>query len=89
MWQWLTPWEWFGFLVCGLLGYLNERIAYRPLRNQPRIASLITAIGVSFLLEYGGQVVAEGTPEQVVASAGSSGGGSSDKKEDDGSGYDY
>jgi branched-chain amino acid transport system permease protein len=44
-------------LACGLFGYLNERIAYRPLRNAPRIASLITAIGVSFLLEYGGQFV--------------------------------
>src|SRR5690349_20794538 len=44
-------------LICGLIGYLNERIAYRPLRNAPRIASLITAIGVSFLLEYGGQFV--------------------------------
>src|SRR6202521_714250 len=44
-------------LVCGLFGYLNERIAYRPLRNAPRIASLITAIGVSFFLEYGGQFV--------------------------------
>ena len=44
-------------IVCGLFGYLNERIAYRPLRNAPRIASLITAIGVSFLLEYGGQMV--------------------------------
>ena len=44
-------------LVCGLLGYINERVAYRPLRNAPRIASLITAIGVSFLLEYGGQFV--------------------------------
>jgi branched-chain amino acid transport system permease protein len=44
-------------IVCGLLGYLNERVAYRPLRNAPRIASLITAIGVSFLLEYGGQFV--------------------------------
>jgi branched-chain amino acid transport system permease protein len=44
-------------LVCGVFGYLNERIAYRPLRNAPRIASLITAIGVSFLLEYGGQMV--------------------------------
>jgi branched-chain amino acid transport system permease protein len=44
-------------LVCAVIGYLNERIAYRPLRNQPRIASLITAIGVSFLLEYGGQFV--------------------------------
>lgn len=44
-------------VVCGLLGFLNERIAYRPLRNAPRIASLITAIGVSFFLEYGGQFV--------------------------------
>jgi branched-chain amino acid transport system permease protein len=44
-------------IVCGLLGYINERVAYRPLRNAPRIASLITAIGVSFLLEYGGQFV--------------------------------
>jgi len=43
--------------ACGAFGYLNERIAYRPLRNAPRIASLITAIGVSFLLEYGGQLV--------------------------------
>ncbi|HEV7429450.1 MAG TPA: branched-chain amino acid ABC transporter permease, partial [Thermoanaerobaculia bacterium] len=44
-------------VVCGLFGFLNERVAYRPLRNAPRIASLITAIGVSFLLEYGGQFV--------------------------------
>ncbi len=44
-------------IVCGTMGYLNERVAYRPLRNSPRIASLITAIGVSFLLEYGGQFV--------------------------------
>ena len=44
-------------LICGLLGYIIERVAYRPLRNAPRIASLITAIGVSFLLEYGGQFV--------------------------------
>lgn len=56
-------WMFFGvvmlaaMVVCGVLGYLNERIAYRPLRNAPRIASLITAIGISFLLEYGGQLV--------------------------------
>src|ERR1043166_873761 len=31
-------------IVCGAFGYLNERIAYRPLRGAPRIASLITAI---------------------------------------------
>ena len=47
----------FAMLVCGVFGYLNERIAYRPLRNAPRIASLITAIGVSFFLEFGGQFV--------------------------------
>lgn len=44
-------------VVCSILGYLNERIAYRPLRNSPRIASLITAIGVAFFLEFGGQLV--------------------------------
>src|SRR3954464_3587616 len=42
-------------VACGLLGFLIERLAYRPLRNKPRINSLITAIGISLLLEYGGQ----------------------------------
>jgi branched-chain amino acid transport system permease protein len=42
---------------CSLLGLTIERFAYRPLRNAPRLNSLITAIGVSFLLEYGGQIV--------------------------------
>ncbi len=31
-----------------------ERVAYKPLRDAPRIAALITAIGVSFFLEYFG-----------------------------------
>lgn len=44
-------------ITCALLGFLIERIAYRPLRKAPRIASLITAIGVSFFLEYTGQLV--------------------------------
>ncbi|MCU0082329.1 branched-chain amino acid ABC transporter permease [Streptococcus danieliae] len=35
------------------LGVLIEFLAYRPLRQSTRIAALITAIGVSFLLEYG------------------------------------
>ncbi|MBK9519281.1 MAG: branched-chain amino acid ABC transporter permease [Anaeromyxobacter sp.] len=43
-------------VLCGLLGYLIERLAYRPLRSQARLTSLITAIGVSFLLEYGFQL---------------------------------
>ena len=41
--------------VCGLLGFTIERLAYRPLRDKPRINSLITAIGISLLLEFGGQ----------------------------------
>jgi branched-chain amino acid transport system permease protein len=43
-------------VACSLLGVTIERIAYRPLREAPRIAALITAIGVSFLLEYGFQL---------------------------------
>ena len=42
-------------VVCGLVGFVIERLAYRPLRAAPKINSLITAIGVSFFLEYGGQ----------------------------------
>jgi len=38
--------------VCTMLNVVIERIAYKPLRNAPRIAALITAIGVSFFLEY-------------------------------------
>ncbi len=38
-------------LVLGLLGVAIERFAYRPLRNAPRLAPLITAIGVSFILQ--------------------------------------
>ena len=36
---------------CGFLGVAMERFAYRPLRNAPRIAPLITALGLSFVLE--------------------------------------
>ena len=36
-----------------ILGVVIEFLAYRPMRNSTRIAALITAIGVSFLLEYG------------------------------------
>lgn len=37
---------------CAMLAIVIERIAYKPLRNAPRISALITAIGVSFFLEY-------------------------------------
>lgn len=38
-------------LVCMILGYTIERVAYRPLRRAPRLAALITAIGVSIVLQ--------------------------------------
>jgi branched-chain amino acid transport system permease protein len=41
--------------VCGLMGFTIERFAYRPLRDRPRINSLITAVGISLLLQFGGQ----------------------------------
>ena len=41
-------------IVCTLLAVTIERVAYKPLRDAPRIAALITAIGVSFFLEFFG-----------------------------------
>lgn len=41
-------------IVCLLMAVTIERVAYKPLRDAPRIAALITAIGVSFFLEYFG-----------------------------------
>ena len=38
-------------ILCGLTGVIIERLAYRRLRNAPRLAPLITAIGMSFILE--------------------------------------
>ena len=38
--------------VCILVGYTMERLAYRPLRHAPRLAPLITAIGVSIILQH-------------------------------------
>ncbi|MFW5457742.1 branched-chain amino acid ABC transporter permease [Streptococcus hyovaginalis] len=40
-------------IITAAIGVLIEFLAYRPLRNSTRIAALITAIGVSFFLEYG------------------------------------
>lgn len=39
-------------VLCAIIGIVTERIAYKPLRNSPRITLLITAIGVSFFMEY-------------------------------------
>lgn len=39
-------------LLTGMTGVVIERVAYRPLRGSPRLSVLITAVGVSFTLEY-------------------------------------
>ena len=44
-------------IACTLLGMLIEKLAYTPLRSAPRLSLLITAIGVSFLLENGFQLI--------------------------------
>jgi len=63
-------------LLVGGLGVAIERFAYRPLRNAPRIAPLITAIGVSFFLEnsalllFGAQYRIYNTPDFISFSTG-------------------
>ena len=41
--------------ICAVMGMLIEFLAYRPLRDRPRLTVLITAIGVSLLIEFTGQ----------------------------------
>src|SRR2546423_3379803 len=52
-------------LACGFLNMLIERVAYRPLRNAPKLAPLITAVGFSFILENVG-VLWNGGQQQSV-----------------------
>ncbi len=44
-------------VVTATIGFLVERLAYRPLRNAPRINVLITAVGVSMLFQFGAQML--------------------------------
>jgi branched-chain amino acid transport system permease protein len=63
-------------LGAGLLGVVIERFAYRPLRNAPRIAPLISAIGVSFFLQasalllFSAQFRTYDTPQLIPFSTG-------------------
>ena len=54
-------------LVCAVLGMVIERLAYRPLRARSKLTVLITAIGVSLLLENGGQFVFGANPKNFPA----------------------
>ncbi len=49
--------------ACALLGFILERAAYRPLRRAPRLNALITAIGISLLLENLGQLIFGADPK--------------------------
>jgi branched-chain amino acid transport system permease protein len=49
---------------CGLLGMAIERFAYRPLRHAPRIAPLISALGVSFFLQQTAVLLFGSIPKQ-------------------------
>jgi branched-chain amino acid transport system permease protein len=49
--------------LCALFGMLIERLAYKPVRKSPRLSALITAIGVSLLIENGGVLVFGASPQ--------------------------
>ncbi|MFL5895847.1 MAG: branched-chain amino acid ABC transporter permease [Thermoleophilaceae bacterium] len=53
-------------LACAFLNALIERVAYRPLRNAPKLAPLITAVGFSFILENVGVLWNGGQQESVA-----------------------
>ena len=57
----------FSMACAALAGIIIERVAYRPMRNAPRIAILITAIGVSFFLEYSMILIATPQPRTFPA----------------------
>ena len=56
---------------CGVVGFLIERLAYKPVRRSSRLSALITAIGVSLLLENGGILLFGADPKffpQIIES---------------------
>jgi branched-chain amino acid transport system permease protein len=53
--------------LTGALGVVIERIAYRPLRGGPRLTVLITAVGVSFVLEYAVSLMTDASPRVFPA----------------------
>ena len=51
--------------VCTVLGMVIESVAYRPLREAPSLAVLITAIGVSYLLQQVAQLFVDEQPQEL------------------------
>lgn len=52
----------FSIIVCSVLGVITEKVAYKPLRKAPRLAVLITAIGMSFFLQSASLLIFGATP---------------------------
>lgn len=52
-----------GALIAALVGFCIEKFAYKPLRNSPKMNVLITAIGVSILFQFGGQIIFGSAPK--------------------------
>jgi branched-chain amino acid transport system permease protein len=52
-------------LACASINVMIERVAYRPLRNAPKLAPLITAVGFSFILQNVGLLWLGGTPRSI------------------------
>jgi branched-chain amino acid transport system permease protein len=50
-------------LVCAIVGYAVEKFAYKPLRKSDKLNVLITAIGVSILFQFGGQIIFGANPK--------------------------
>lgn len=53
-----------GALIAAMIGFCVEKFAYKPLRNSPKMNSLITAIGVSILFQFGGQIIFGADPKR-------------------------
>jgi branched-chain amino acid transport system permease protein len=51
--------------LCGVMNVLIEKVAYRPLRDAPKLAPLITAVGMSFILQNVGLLWIGGSPASV------------------------
>src|SRR3712207_548105 len=54
-----------GMVASGALNVMIERVAYRPLRSAPKLAPLITAVGMSFILQNVGILWIGGSPEGI------------------------
>lgn len=67
--EFTPPWVlavFFSIFITSAIGIAVDRVAYRPLRDAPRISALISAIGVSFLIENLCVVIFSGLPRQVL-----------------------